>query len=30
MILNKQSWTKGWKQIEKIKKTRFFYGMFYS
>ena len=25
-----QSWTKGWRQIGKIKQKRFFYGMFYS
>ena len=25
-----QSWTKGWRQIDKIKQNRFFYGMFYS
>ena len=25
-----QNWTKGWRQIHKIKQNRFFYGMFYS
>ena len=25
-----QSWTKGWREIHKIKQNRFFYGMFYS
>ena len=25
-----QSWTKGYRQIYKIKQNRFFYGMFYS
>ena len=25
-----QSWTKGWRQIHKIKQNRFFHGMFYS
>ena len=25
-----QSWTKGWRQIRKIRQNRFFYGMFYS
>ena len=25
-----QSWTKGWRQIHKIKQNRFYYGMFYS
>ena len=25
-----QSWTKGWRQIDKIKQNRFFYGMVYS
>ena len=25
-----QSWTKGLRQIDKIKQNRFFYGMFYS
>ena len=28
--LKVQSWTKGWRQIHKIKQNRFFYGMFYS
>ena len=26
----RESWTKVWKQIHKIKQNRFFYGMFYS
>ena len=25
-----QSWTKGWREIHKIKQNRFFYGMLYS
>ena len=25
-----ESWTKGWRQIQKFKQNRFFYGMFYS
>ena len=24
-----QCWTKGWRQIQKIKQNRFFHGMFY-
>ena len=28
--LNIQSWTKGWRQIDKIRQNRFFYGMVYS
>ena len=30
LLLSVQSWTKGWRQIHKIKQNRFFYGMFYS
>ena len=30
MCVYLQSWTKGWRQIDKIKQNRFFYGMVYS
>ena len=30
LLFSVQSWTKGWRQIDKIKQNRFFYGMFYS
>ena len=29
-VIKLQSWTKGWRQIHKIKQNKFFYGMFYS
>ena len=30
LLVELQSWTKSWRQIDEIKQNRFFYGLFYT